>query len=119
MARAQILIDAGISVREAHGIAGTFNAAVTAAGSDQAGATLLTYDNNLITTASEDQGVRLPSFNAGTMWVVNGAAVTVFVYPPTSAKLNNAPVNVPLLLPPQGGAIFKPISTTQYLVVHT
>jgi hypothetical protein len=113
MPRVQVLIDAGISVRRAHAIAGTNAATVTAAGSDQSGATELTDDNSLITTATEGQGVKLPaSFTAGDMYVVNGTSANVFVYPASGGKLNNAIANLPIDLPPQHGAIFKAISST-------
>ena len=91
---------------------------VTAAGSDQAGATELTADNNLVTTANEGEGVKVPSFVAGEVWVCNGTSVTVFVYPTSGGKLNNAPMNVALLLEPQAAAIFKAISALDCIVVH-
>ena len=118
MSRVEVMVDAGFPVRQAHAITGVIAATVSAAGSNQSDATALTADNNLITTATEDQGVVLPAFAAGSIWVVNGTSVTVFCYPPTGATFNNAPANAPLLMPPQCGAIIKAISSTQYLVVH-
>ena len=117
MPRVQALIDAGFSVREAHALTGANAVAVSAAGSDQAGATLLAADNNLITTATADQGVRLPaSWIAGDIWVCNGTSVNVFVYPVVGGKLNNETANAPLTLPAGRAAICKAVSATQCFV---
>lgn len=117
MPRVQNLVDAGFSVKAAHALTGTVAATVAAAGSDQAGATLIAADNNLITTATEAQGVRLPaSWIAGDIWVCNGTAVNVLVYPATGVKLNNQTTNDPLTLPAGHAAVFKAVTSTQCFV---
>lgn len=117
MARVQVPIDAGMSVRLAHALAGTVAATVSAAGTNQSDATLIASDNNLITTASDGQGVILPSFNAGTIWIANATAVNVFVYPVSGGKLNGQTANAALELPPARAAVFKAISATDCLVI--
>lgn len=107
-----------MSVRLAHALAGTNAATVSAAGTIQSDATLIAFDNNLITTASASQGVRLPSFNAGAIYIANGTAVDVFVYPPTGGKINNDTANDPVTLPAGAAGIFKAISPLDTLAVY-
>ena len=117
MSRVQVMVDAGISVRQAHGITGTNAAAVSAAGTNQATATLIAADNNLVTTASAGQGVVLPSYSAGDILIANGATVDVLVYPASGASLNNGSANAAITLVPGAAATFKAISATSVLVV--
>lgn len=118
MSRVQIGIDAGISVRIAHALAGTVATAVSAAGSSQSDATLIAACNNLITTASAGQGVRLPSFNAGDIIIANGTAVDVLVYPVSGAKLNNAAANAAITLPAGLAVLVKSLGPTAYAAVY-
>ena len=68
--------------------------AVTAAGTDQAGATSLTKTYNIVTTATADQGVKLPSAATGKMiTVVNTTSVSIKVYPDTSEAINSLSAN--------------------------
>ena len=78
----------------------SITATVTAAGTTQAGATALTKTYNVVTTATSNQGVKLPTAQAGSIYtVVNATAVNVKIYPNTSGTINggssNAAINVP------------------------
>jgi hypothetical protein len=78
-------------------VAGT----VSAAGTTQGDATALTKTINMITTATANQGVKLPTAAAGlTIKVVNTTAVTIKVYPNTSDVIDGGTVNVGVNLSP-------------------
>ena len=78
-------------------VAGT----VSAAGTDQGTATALTKTINMITTATANQGVKLPAAAAGlTIKIINTTAVTVVVYPTISDVIDGGTVNVGVNLAP-------------------
>jgi hypothetical protein len=78
-------------------VAGT----VTAAGTTQGDATALTKTLNMITTATANQGVKLPTAAAGlTIKVINTTAVTIKVYPNTSDVIDGGTVNAAVNLAP-------------------
>lgn len=68
---------------------------VTAAGSNQAGATALTTPMNTVDTATANQGVRLPASPAlgEEIVVVNKSGVVITVYPGTSGTIDGGSVN--------------------------
>lgn len=74
--------------------------AVTAAGTDQAGATSLTKTYNIVTTATADQGVKLPSAATGKqISVVNATTASIKLYPDTSETINSLSANVAKSIP--------------------
>ena len=78
-------------------VAGT----VTAAGTTQGDATALTKTVNMITSATANQGVKLPTAAAGlSIKVINTTAVTIVVYPNTSDVIDGGTVNVGVNLSP-------------------
>ena len=78
-------------------VAGT----VTAAGSTQGDATSLTKTVNIVTSATANQGVKLPTAAAGiNIKVVNTTAVTIIVYPNTSDVIDGGTVNAGVNLAP-------------------
>jgi hypothetical protein len=78
-------------------VAGT----VAAAGTTQGDATALTKTVNMITTATANQGVKLPTAAAGlTIKIINTTAVTIVVYPNTSDVIDGGTVNVGVNLSP-------------------
>ena len=78
-------------------VAGT----VTAAGTTQGDATALTKTVNMITSATANQGVKLPTAAAGlTIKIINTTAVTIVVYPNTSDVIDGGTVNVGVNLAP-------------------
>jgi hypothetical protein len=84
-------------------VAGT----VTAAGTTQGDATALTKTVNMITSATANQGVKLPTAAAGlTIKVINTTAVTIKVYPNTSDVIDGGTVNVGVNLSPYSSVEF-------------
>jgi len=77
------------------------DATVTAAGTTQGGATALTKAVSIVTTATANQGVVLPTAAAGiSATIVNTTAVTIKVYPNTSDVIDDGTVNVAVNLAP-------------------
>lgn len=73
----------------------SISATVSAAGSDQAGATELAAVYNIVTSVTAGQGVKLPTAEAQlTYTVVNTSAANLLVYPNVSDKINGGTVNV-------------------------
>lgn len=82
---------------------------VTAAANNTAtGATALTKTINVITTATETaNSVVLPSGAAGSMLVaINKTAQAVYVFPPSTGKLNNRTADSAIMLPAYGSLMF-------------
>lgn len=74
---------------------------VTAAGTTQSDAAALTKTTNIVTTATANQGVKLPTASAGlSVTIVNTTAVTIKVYPNTSDVIDGGTVNVAVNLAP-------------------
>ena len=93
---------------------------VSAAGTTQGTATLLTTTINNITTVAASSGVVLPTpVQAGArMLIRNGGANILRVYPQTSAQINTLGANVALQLE-QGALIeFVAFTTTQWYTVN-
>lgn len=77
------------------------DATVTAAGTTQGGATALTKTVSIVTTATADQGVKLPTAAAGiSATIVNTTAVNIKIYPNTSDVIDGGTVNVAVNLAP-------------------
>ena len=77
------------------------DALVTAAGTTQGGATALTKTVSIVTTATADQGVVLPTAAAGiSATIVNTTAVNIKIYPNTSDVIDGGTVNVAVNLAP-------------------
>ena len=86
-------------------------ASVTAAGTDQSGATAISNTFNVVGTATADQGVKLPTAAAGLLYTVsNGTSVNVKIYPNTSGTINAGTANAAIDLP--AGATTKLIGTS-------
>lgn len=71
------------------------NLGLTAAGSTQGTALVLTAAINEVTTTASSTGVVLPSVEAGTgpIWVANYGANTLSLYPPSGGQINRAGTN--------------------------
>lgn len=88
---AQELIALGIHSEPALKIAGSANAAVTAAGTTIADATRLRNRYNYVSTAAASSGVKLPQVAIGDSVIVqNGGASDLKVYPPDAVQFFNA-----------------------------
>jgi hypothetical protein len=93
----------------------SITATVTAAGTTQAGATALTKTYNVVTTATSNQGVKLPTAQAGSVYtVVNATAVNVKIYPNTSGTINAGSANVSINVPSGASIKFIGTSTTNW-----
>lgn len=77
------------------------DSSVAAAGTDQGGATALTKAVSIVTSATANQGVKLPTAAQGiTATIVNTTNVTIKVYPNTSDVIDSGTVNVAVNLAP-------------------
>lgn len=76
------------------------DSSVTAAGSDQSGATALTKTYSVVGTATSNQGVKLPTAAAGLQYTVkNDTAVNIKIYPNTSGTINGGSANAAIDCP--------------------
>lgn len=91
---------------------------VTAAGTNQAGATALTSIYNIVTTASANQGVACPTPVAGTRCtVVNNTANTIKVYPPSGVTVDTLSAATAISLPTKGRILWEADLATHYFTV--
>ena len=91
------------------------SATVSAAGTTQGTATVLSNSYNIVTTAAANSGVQLPVQTAGMIvTVVNKGANTVNVYPSTGDIIDSAAVNAAVTIPVNGTATYQASSTTQW-----
>ena len=91
------------------GIVQTVGTPISATGTTQAAATLLSNDFNFITTGTG--GVRLPNVQPGqSIYVFNATTATINVYPSTGGTINSLGVNVPFPLVAGFGQIFVCVS---------
>jgi hypothetical protein len=75
-------------------------ASVTAAGTVQGDATALSNTYNVVSSATADQGVKLPTAASGLLYTVtNGTSVNVKLYPNTSGTINAGSANASIDLP--------------------
>lgn len=110
-------LDAGPTIA----ILGELSASVSAAGTSQGTATLLTTANNVVTTVGAGSGVRLPVTPTVSkndrLHVANHGANTLAVYPPVGGKFGTASTNVPAMIAPGKCADFFCIDGTNYTVL--
>ena len=86
-------------------------AAVTAAGTAQGDATVLTKTYSIVTTATADQGVVLPDAATGKVAkVINTTAVNIKVYPASAEQIDSLGTNVAKNLAP--GASLEVVATS-------
>jgi hypothetical protein len=120
MARAFQVMGAGFSSGQAIAMGGTINAAVSAAGPTQGTATILTAAVNLITTAAANSGVILPQGQPGDEFLIwNFGANPCYIYPPSTAKINQLAPNGGASLPINTGIQITQITTTQFVAVQS
>ena len=107
----------GISPITAQSIQGDANVAVTAAGTTLATATDLTNAFNVVTTATDGQGVQLDTGVIGDSQVVyNATSVSIKVYPSSStAKINQIAAGGGHILAPFTACLYWVASSTQHL----
>ena len=107
----------GVSPVTAQSIQGDANTAITAAGTTIGTATDLTNVVNIVTTATDGQGVQLDTGVVGdSQLVYNATSVSIKVYPSSStAKINQIATGGGHILPPQTSCIYWVASSTQHV----
>lgn len=99
MSQLSQLATSGLSATASLAINGTVATGLTAAGSTQATALALGATNNFVGTTAASTGVILPYGNAGDIvFVYNGGASSLTVYPPVGGTINNLSANTGLAL---------------------
>ena len=77
----------------------SISATVSATGTDQAGATDLSKTFSVVTTATENQGVKLPTSAAGVLYtIINGTSANIKLYPNTSETINSGVANASIII---------------------
>lgn len=111
------LVPTGISATAALAITGDVATGLTAAGSTAATALALAATNNFVSTTGASTGVILPVGSPGDkVYVYNGGANSLTVYPPTGATINNAASSFAVAT--TRSAIFVYASATQLMAVY-
>ena len=83
------IMAAGVSAQAANQICGGVVTGISAAGTTNADATVLSASTNVVSTAAASTGVKLPPVERGAVIeVFNQGANAVLVYPPASAKID-------------------------------
>ena len=91
------------------------SATVTAAGTDQSGATALTKSYNIVTTATADQGVVLPDCVVGLeAFLLNDTAVNVKIYPASGESIDGGSANAAVDLAPGHSLKLVGVSATKW-----
>jgi hypothetical protein len=92
-------------------ITAAIGSSINAAGTVQGDATVLAKTYNVVTTATANQGVKLPTAAAGLVYnVINATTVSIKVYPNTSASINSGTANTAVELP--AGASVQLVGTS-------
>ena len=100
-----------------YGIGEQFQTTISAAGTTQATATLLSAPINEITTAAAGSGVVLSPVAFGyTVGIYNSGANPVKVYPPTGQQFNGLAANTGISLPANTYATFSYVYINRWFV---
>lgn len=117
MPLAKNMMGAGMSAGTLRALNGAaINSAITAAGTTQGGATSLTADVNIVTTATTGQGVILYNGVVGdSQEVFNNTSADIRVYPPTGGNINQIAANTAFVLAPYTSVLVKKMTSTQWV----
>jgi len=98
----------------------SISAGITAAGSDQATATILDRTINVITTAGTGEGVKLPTASAGNILIIRNQTAndSLLVYPASGAKIGLGSPNDPITLPSNASLLFFATSGTEWHLLN-
>lgn len=110
--------DASLGALTLTGSQTSSNASVSAAGTTQGAATVLTKTVNFVTsvTASSADGVALPAASAGlTITVVNTTATNLNVYPASGDAINDLSSNAAFVIPGESSMQFYAKDSTYWL----
>ena len=112
------LFASGLNTLNVASIVQDVGTAISAAGTDQSGATTLTNTLNGLGTVAAGAGVVLFGGSAGDCQIVyNGGANAVKVYPPSGAKINGLPTNTAHTLATNTACEYWFLSATQFVGV--
>jgi hypothetical protein len=115
LAATQTLTNKTLTTPALNGAVVNNNNAVSAAGSDQAGATALTVDYNVVTTVAASAGVKLPTATAGRrIVIVNKGANTLSIYPATGGAIDAVSANAAIQVAANGSIELMASSSTQW-----
>ena len=96
-------------------VVSSISAGVSAAGTDQAGGTALTKRFNIVTSATANQGVKLPDCAAGLeILVLNDTANNIKIYPTTGEAIDGGSANAPVDLSPATSVKLVGVSATKW-----
>ena len=91
------------------------DASVSAAGSDQAGATAITKTYNIVDAATADQGIKLPDVAAGLeTFILNDTAVNIKIYPYSTETIDGGSASVAVNLAPGHSLTLVGVSATKW-----
>ena len=91
------------------------SAAITAAGANQGAATALTKTYNVVTTATADQGIKLPDVAVGLeAFILNDTTVNIKIYPYSSESIDSEVANAAINLGPGHSLTLVGVSATKW-----
>lgn len=97
----------GVTPGQAAAFGGSMRSGVTAAGANSAAATVVAQDMVFVSTAAAGTGVRFSKAERGrVVFVSNGGANAVLVYPPTGGTLNGGATDAGVSVGVNKAAIF-------------
>lgn len=117
----QDVMGAGLPALVAQQINGVGVSGLTATGSTQAGALLITACSNLVTTTAASTGVRLPRTDESRvssgdiLAVFNNGANALLVYPPVGFKIGTLSNNATISVAAGKSALFSALGDNNYV----
>ena len=113
MAKQSELGNSGLGAVGITAVLGSVARSLTAAGTTQADALALGSANNFLGTVAASTGVVLPPGGQGDeIFIYNGGANAVLVYPPVGAAINNLAANASLSLATLKSGIYRYATAT-------
>lgn len=121
MATAKDIMGGGFSAGQAQAIGGQTAATVTAAGTIITDAFDLVASNNYISTAAASTGVQLPNTPLGdSVWVYNGGANAVKVYPHSATgTINSSAAGIAVTCPVNTLMRFARWTSTKWVAMQS
>lgn len=118
MAQLSKVQGSGASAAHALAIVGNTSSALTALGSSQGTALLLSNENNEVTTTSASTGVQLPINLIGdAIFVANYGAQTLSVYGQTGESIQSGSANAAFSVAQNKTAMFIKVSSTRWAAI--
>lgn len=112
------IIASGIPPLAATNIIGDMSAALTAAGTTQTDATLMSAGQNYFGTVTSSTGGKLPAVNVGdSVYVINGGASTLSVYGQLGESITNGSANAAFSVATLKSCLFTKVTDTLWFVL--